>query len=660
MSESPRLRIHWAGAKTTPGTWYLGLFGRYERKAGGGRRRRGWAISVRGLLCWSAVAAVCGYFLGAAYVWQKQATRPHNEVTYTDVLLFPLRKDEIRLKRGRALIAEGRDAIRAGDSRTGFMLLRSGLQRNPDDLEARLLVARFFLSARVRNHAHTFLMEGLDLGWPGRDYLETAHGIIASSEDHELMITFCDRALALHDPEKHPAEDRLWLLLNRLNATFDAEQYEAVFTFLDTHESEFEPSIVREKRLLALLGQGRSEEAVAFVEQWRASAGETQTVMRLAVRTYRETKLLDKMDDALATLIAQTPTDPRVHAFSIIQNLLAGRDTDSLAAIDNYIFRFGGTPQNLTSIAVALGQIGRVEELDLVITALEERGVRDARIGAVRLIALIDEHRFQEALEQVRALRTMTTPGDSSAIDANLDYNEALLIALLDPARGAQSSFVDKIRPLQLTLPFYRNAIALLRLRGRVDTARQIVTFAEGVFPGNASLAGLRAELDAEIAAAAPADDPADNTINETLATSPAFFAALSAYREAGNTAAGLALIRDVRRESPVWLAAEQQAVSRAEIGLLARGDDLVALQGAARVYLNGDLARSQIITALATDLHQDGLPEKSLLLLNEVLRRTPNYERARLTRDAFFPPPPPDPPTTPTPDPGDDAAKTL
>lgn len=641
MSDSSRLKIHWGGAEVTPGTWYLGLFGRYERKSAGGRRRRGWVVSMRGLSRWAAVSAACLYVGGAAYVWQQQARRPHNEVTYVDMLLYPLRKDAIRHKRGRAMIADAHDALQAGRSGDGFALLRAGLHRYPHDLDARLLVVRFFLSARVRTQAQTVLVEGLNYGWPGRDYLETAINIVAASEDHELVIEICDRAIALHDASAHPARDLGWLHTQRIRATLAAGENEAVLAYLDEHEAALDVALSRETRLLALFALGRLEEASVLVEAWRASAGDTPQVLRLAARTYRENKELEKMEAALDSLRRRAPADPRARVYAIIQTLLAGRETEGRAMIDDFIFRFGGHAQNLAMLAAPLGDIGRLEDLDTVIAAATDRGARGSELGMIRLRALIAAKRWQEARAQVSALRVMTRSAENSFI---LDYYEAMLVALQDPARGAQSSFTDKVRPLQLSLPLYRQAIELLRAEGRAETARNVVTFAEGVFPGNPYLEKSRHELDAELTASELAARPVQVVANATLADHAVFFAALAEADGQNNPAVGLALIRDLRRARPEWLAAHQEAVTRHELTLLAGGDDVVALQSVARIYLNGDLTRAENVTMLARDLHEKGRRENTRLLLDEVLRRNPGEPSATRLRDVFFPPAEPAP----------------
>jgi hypothetical protein len=424
-----------------------------------------------------------------------------------------------------------------------------------------------------------------------------------------------------------------------VRATLDAGENEAVLAYLAAHAAELEPSVINEARLIALFGLDRKAEALTLIEAWRASDGDTPQVLRLAARTYRENDELAKMDAALVSLRSLLPADPRTRVFAIIQTLLAGREDQGRAMIDDFIFRFGGTATNFAILATSLGEIGRLVELDTVLAAAAERGFRGSDFGLVRLKALIAAHRWPEASAQVASVRAGPLKGDAQSLALALNYYEAMLVALQDPARGAQSSFVDRVRPMQLSLQLYRQAIELLQKEGRVETARAIVTFAEGVFPGNLYFEKKRSELDAQLVALTQAARPEQATAKATLETPTAFFAALEDFETQNTPAAGLALIRDLRRMRPDWLAAHEEKLMRFELTFLAKGDDLVALQSTARSYLNGDITRANRVMLLASELHDEGQREKTRLLLDEVLRRTPGQERASRLRDTFFPP---------------------
>ena len=100
-----RVKFVWGAAKVIRGRWYLGLVGLYNRREG--EWEDGLAISVRGALLWGIVMAGIGWVALATagfWIWQRN---PYAQQTYTDALLYPLRRAEIAEKRGQASIAQG-------------------------------------------------------------------------------------------------------------------------------------------------------------------------------------------------------------------------------------------------------------------------------------------------------------------------------------------------------------------------------------------------------------------------------------------------------------------------------------------------------------------------------------------------------------------------
>ncbi len=634
-----RIKFQWAGARVTPGSWFLGLVGIYQRK---GARGRGLAVSLRGALCWGFVAALAAYFGGAAYFWWKQERRPFNYVRYSDVLLYPFsenKRREVREMQGRAMIAAGMAELQAQQWNRALMNLRVGLDRYPRDLTARLRLAQLFLAYRVRERAQETLLQGLDQGWPGRTYLQAAIEVAAAGEDHEMVLVITERALALHDPARHAVADRRWLIEQRVRALLAEQRADDALAELDTHADELPEMALSEMRLSAILLAGRADEAVRFGEDWRARAGDRPVVLRLLARAYREAGRTDDMSAVLERLRALDRTDPRSQVLAIVQYFLAGNEARGRALLDDYIFRFGGTEANYSLAAEPLAEIGRGAELDLLITAARERGVRDVRLEAARLQVLIAERRWAEAMRQISDMRR-AFPADGGGRAQMLDLLHHLVAAAADPADGAQSTLTDYVRGRQLPMQAYRQSVEVLRRAGRPETARQIVIFAEGVYPGNRYLAETRRALDAEIAerrAAAEAARPV-TAPREVFASAPAFWAELDRVVGEGGSAAGIALFRELRQARPTWARAEEEALARRELKLRVDGDDIAAIQGATRVYLSSDPQRLRVVVALATSAHEAGRAPVARLLLQEVLRRSPGHPQALMLLARWFP----------------------
>lgn len=635
-----RIKLQWATARTTPGDWYLGLVCVYQRRHA---RGYGLALSMRGFLLWGLLAAVIAYFAGAGYFWWKQDQRPYNFVRYTDVLLYPLSKDkrqEVRELQGRAMIAAGLDEFKDEKFGRALMSLRIGLDRYPQDRTARLKLAQLFLAYRLRAKAQETLMTGLGYGWPGRAYLKSAIELAGAGEDSELVVEICDRALALHEPAAHPAEDRRWLVEQRVRALLGAKRAVEALEYAEGQAEMIDEATLFELRIVTLLQSDRSAEAVSSAEDRLLRLPNDPLALRLLARAYREAGRPDDMARTLAAIRALAPADPRAQIYSVVQHLLAGREQAGRDLLDDFIFRFGGTEENYMLAAQPLAEIGRGVELEMLLAAAAERGIRDPRLYAARLDVLISERRWAEALRQISDLRTALTADAVSRVGL-LDLFQYLVAAASDPADGAQSNLTDHVRGRQLPMNAYRRCIEVLRSAGRLETALRIANFAEPVFPGNRYLRETRDSLTAEIATRAAAVAAARPVVApvEGFASAAAFRTKLDETVAADGPSAGLALFRGLRQARPAWLAAEEGALARRELELHAAGDDLTELQGAVRRYLTPERERVAVVTGLATGLFEQGKGSAARLLLNEILRRVPDDPTVLELRSRWFPP---------------------
>ncbi len=644
MPRITRIKLQWGASSATPGDWYFGLFGLYARKTG---RGRGLAVSVRGALVWGAFAAAAAYCGGAGYYWWKQEQRPYNYVRYTDVLLYPLsaeKRREVRELQGKSLIADAFDAIQAQQWNRGLMNLRLGLERYPRDLTARLKLAQIFLGIRLRAKAQETLMQGLDYGWPGRAYLQSAIEIAAGGEDYELAIQICDRALALHDPQRHSPADRRWLSEQKVRSLMAEKRTEDALAYAEREVGSVGDATLSELRLLALLQSGRSAEAVSFAEEWAKRSDDDSQTLRLLARSYREAGRIEDMKKTLSKMRANDPSDPRAPVYSIIQHFLAGLESDGRRLLDDYIFRFGGTEANFILAAEPLAEIKRGDELDILLAAAAERGFRDPRLLSLRLQILISGRRWAEATQQIYDIRPLLSAGTSGRA-AMLDFFQYLIAAAADPAEGAQTSLISFVRERQLTMAAYRQCVEILRSSGRVDTARQIVTFAQGSYPKNQYLVDAVAALDKELAdrrAAEEAARPVSAPV-AAFASAKAFLAEVdrvAGQQGAPGAQAALALFAEMRKVRPEWLALNSEAIELSELGLRARVDDIAGLQSATRSYITAERARIQAVLSIATRLHEEKRDAEARMLLAEVLRKAPGDPAATVLMARWFPAP--------------------
>ncbi|HYP18394.1 MAG TPA: hypothetical protein VEQ65_14375, partial [Opitutus sp.] len=310
------VKLVWGGAKQVPGRWRLGLWGVYEKPAGVRRM----AISVRGLLGWGAGASVAVYLAGATALYFWFTRQPHNLVTWTDTLLMPVRWEHVRELRGRMMIAQGLEDLAAQRWAEAHMKLRVGLVRAPREVEGRRALADFYLLANRRADAIAVLTGDLASGYPGRTFLAKLFALAAEGEDFDLIIAACER-FAGH------ADDREWLLGQRIGALLGAKRAEEALQLANTHPGEGGVA-VKEGKALALLELGRAEEAAAFLETW--AQGNREAAPQLAglqARAYGQLKRWPEMDAALECVRQAAPLDPRSYLEAVVQTWRVGRET---------------------------------------------------------------------------------------------------------------------------------------------------------------------------------------------------------------------------------------------------------------------------------------------------------------------------------------------
>src|SRR3954462_15495563 len=101
----PRLKFVW-GSSRIAAHWRLGFFGFYERIHG--FPRSGFAISLRGALCWLVALGLVGYFGGAYALKRFLARNPYNQLRYVEVLSWPVRPQHVAEVRAKGWLAQGK------------------------------------------------------------------------------------------------------------------------------------------------------------------------------------------------------------------------------------------------------------------------------------------------------------------------------------------------------------------------------------------------------------------------------------------------------------------------------------------------------------------------------------------------------------------------
>lgn len=623
-----RLKFVWGGARVVQGRWYLGLFGFYSRVEG--KREDGLAISGRGLALWSAGLALAAYLGGATtlyYLWQRST---YNVLSYTDALFYPFRRDSISAKKGQAFIAQGTDLWRQKKYHEAASLLRQGLARFPHDFRARMTLSQYYLLLNRRPLGLEVLQQGLTDEYPGRAYLQTLFELAEQGEDYALVAQVSARFRGRLKSESE-LRDQRWLQTREFGALLAADRKaDALALALQGPPSD----IANEQRVMALIALGRHEEAIAFLHEWRLKPRpDLALIARLQVRAFREAKQYDAMEQALEEVHRISPALPAPLVYGVVQRAMAGRHEAARKALDDYLFRFGGSPANLQLIAEPLVEIGDLPLLERCAAAAAERGY----MAQPYQVMLAQIHLQRGNWAEIGALvpRIVVAKGRDAAISqAWRDWLTRLVDAASAPVDAAQQALVEYFRSRPWPIKLYRKTIEALRRAGRQETAREISLLGAAAFPASAwmrqQLTEIEGELTARQAAIAAATSGAAPTRRQWV--EKPFFNQLEALLEKKSWKEADELIGQLRevRPQPAWVASRDADLRLAQVKIGYGNGQTREMLASARLYLNGDTARSVKLLEFARAFHAEGGKAAAIELVREVRRKSPDFAPAQ------------------------------
>ncbi len=623
------IKLLWGGAEVVRGHWHFGLVGIYDRQQG--KRGDGLAISVRGLLLWSLALALVAYLGGTlvlASFWQRN---PYALLTYQDALLYPLRRAEVAQKKGRAFIAEGSELCKIGKWQDGARLLTRGLQLDPRDLRARLTLAQFYVAMNQRAIALETLNNGLTVDFPGRPYLAKLFEVAEQSEDFDCVIVAVDRYLPM-SREAVSQADRRWLSAKKFTAMLSAQKPTEALAFA---EKEGPGEMSNEHRVLALLELRRGKDAMAFLDEWGIQPGaDRQQIIRLKARASRESGEYEKLERLLAELRSLTPGDPRTAVYAIVQSAMAGRDESARVAMDDFFFRYGGVPANVTMLAEPLAEIGQRALLERCATVAAEQGRPMQPFRVLLVQAMVQRGEWEDAAAELAKLYPTAGRVPALAEKVWLEWMQALIDAASTPRESAQTALMSLLRDRPWLHKVFRTTISALRRAGRRETTRDVIAVAIGAFPASAWLRTQQQEVTRELAESAKKQSggleggpamPRENNEKE-------FFKQLDDLLQERAWDRAQALVRAQRNLRPTadWFEARDAEVRLADVRIGQGQGDVPAMLAAARIYLAGNTERARRMTDVAQEFFKGGDRSGALALIELVVRSAPDFAPAQ------------------------------
>ncbi len=436
-----------------------------------------------------SVAAVLLFVLyvggaSAAYLLARAVGSP--QIRWTDCLFYPWRKDDLQLRQAKEYSRVGLAALDAGDYHRARSLLAAAITKDPYSWQARAALARLIYSAGpwAKERALNLALSGLPYSAHEPGYMEPMMAMVAHSGDIPFAMQFCDDAIEAASSKATPEHIR-WLTRRRAEALLaserpaealalikglDDQNWENIFIIARAHLAQEEPAVASEK-----------------IQDWLAFPGREQQprLLDLLVLAQRQAGDLEGMEKTLSLQIQQDPTatDPRIAL--VMHRVLAGKDSGAAEAMEDYLLRFDTKPDLLIKIARPLSELGKIDLLLVCLARANDLG--QAGIGLRELLAEgylrnNDWYSVVPLLSEIRERRKLFSlpPGRWQ------EFHEALLRALLDPIRGAQSSFLDNVKQDAPHVDALLRLIVLLEKAGRDVSAQELRAIARVIHPKDA------------------------------------------------------------------------------------------------------------------------------------------------------------------------------
>lgn len=654
--DGARIKFTWGTSSKALAPWRLGLFAVHQNQTSDASdfknlsyraqkrlRQKTVFVSICGVLAWGSVLAAVTYLSAAAAILHVQARQAHNQTTYADIVL-PTRWSTLGPLRGRAFIAQAKDAFARKDMSAGFNLLRLGVARDPGNTRARLDLASLYVLFRLRNQSDKLLLDAFAHGAPDTPFLTQAATLLAEGDNPALLDQFLQKARDALSLANRPAQDLRVIDELTIKTLLLSDRPAEAATLAARLYPESSDARLRIE-VPAALAAGDTGRAVALVSDWENRRPKSEEVLTLAAGVYRKAGRYDSMQASIDKLRALNPTRPAHATFNVVQNLLAGRDPEARSALEDWFFRFDSDPRALAELARDVSQTGRDDFLARIEDVVHDHGFDPRAVVLGRLFAQIRTRDWIQAAATSKRARAMTSglpPGDRPVFDIAI----TLATACADAGGGNQKTFVEAFLRSPGTLEFDHLLIEALMYAGRFDTAAELITLVEGFYPDSAYLHQVSARVQENLRSLAQADEAARPAIKTTpdhaYPDAVAFLAALDQIETANNAPDALALIHDIRKSAPPWLGGIDEALSRRELDWVVRHNDLPLLQLTIRNYLRQVGNHSQAALDLATRWHDEGRKTESLLVAREILKLKPDFEPALKALTAWDPKPVP------------------
>jgi tetratricopeptide (TPR) repeat protein len=149
--------------------------------------------------------------------------REFEDVAFTDMILFPMNRSNVRIQQGDYQIDQGKAALEREDYRRAYALLREGVVRSPANLEGRMLLAQIYAGWRP-DLAAELLVEGIEEGKNDAGYVRLMLMLLLAQKEDAQILELTESLMA----EDLPPDIMQVLAVSRLQSSMMRGRFDIV------------------------------------------------------------------------------------------------------------------------------------------------------------------------------------------------------------------------------------------------------------------------------------------------------------------------------------------------------------------------------------------------------------------------------------------------
>lgn len=349
--------------------------------------RVGIAFLLLGMLGWIGKSVAFYYFF--------KEVREFEEVTFIDMLAFPLNRGAVRIHQGDYQIEQGKLALEREDYRRALGLLRDGVARSPENIFGRQLLAQIYAGWRPEL-AVDIMVEGAQYGIGDEQYIQLLCLLLLNAKEDIRILELTEELLAQDIID----DVRQILLVSRLQAAIHRGEFALVKDLFETTNLKSTlDGIILGTRAYQRTGRHQiaADVLVSIIKNF--PQGEIDVIYSQLVSVYKEMEAYDKAREAALELVIRNPMEWRQRIILIdilsASNLEERREKE----ISSMLQQHRNDEQAMIALAQLSAEYGNIRAASRLYEIALENGYALSLFSLTLAEAFINANEFQQAID---------------------------------------------------------------------------------------------------------------------------------------------------------------------------------------------------------------------------------------------------------------------